>query len=96
MTTQPPQSRRLYHRRGVPRDTTKAGNARQQEATCGDRPRKEDKRMETSHISALRTKHAGLERQIEQEMARPVPDDTLLQDLKRRKLRIKEEIAQIH
>ncbi|GAO54316.1 MULTISPECIES: YdcH family protein [unclassified Novosphingobium] len=52
--------------------------------------------METSHISALRTKHAGLERQIEQEMARPVPDDTLLQDLKRRKLRIKEEIAQIH
>ncbi|MDE2562983.1 MAG: DUF465 domain-containing protein [Sphingomonadales bacterium] len=51
--------------------------------------------METSHIGALQSKHAGLERQIAVEMARPAPDDVLLMELKKRKLRIKEEIAQL-
>ncbi|ABD24530.1 conserved hypothetical protein [Novosphingobium aromaticivorans DSM 12444] len=52
--------------------------------------------MESSHISALQTKHAGLERQIEMEMARPLPDDTLVATLKRKKLKIKEELSRFH
>ncbi|GGD71923.1 YdcH family protein [Croceicoccus mobilis] len=48
--------------------------------------------MESTHISALNTKHAGLERQIHEEMMRPAPDDAKIKTLKRRKLRIKEEI----
>jgi hypothetical protein len=52
--------------------------------------------METTHVNALQTKHAGLERRISEEMARPAPDAALLTQLKRRKLRIKEELALIH
>jgi hypothetical protein len=51
--------------------------------------------MEASHVSALQLKHAGLERQIEQEMSRPMPDLATVQTLKRRKLRIKEELSHI-
>ena len=51
--------------------------------------------METSHVSALQLKHAGLERQIQSELSRPMPDDALVHDLKKRKLRIKEEMAQL-
>ena len=51
--------------------------------------------MDTSHVSALQLKHAGLERQIHQEMSRPMPDDALIQQLKKRKLRIKEELSQL-
>jgi hypothetical protein len=50
--------------------------------------------METSHVSSLQLKHAGLERQIHEEMNRPSPDETMLQSLKKRKLRIKEELRQ--
>ncbi len=52
--------------------------------------------MESSHISALQVKHAGLERRISEERARPSPDSLLLRQLKRDKLRIKEEISQAH
>lgn len=48
--------------------------------------------MDSSHLSALQLKHAGIERQLHQEMSRPLPDDAIIQDLKKRKLRIKEEI----
>jgi len=51
--------------------------------------------MEASHVSALQLKHAGLERQIEQEQSRPMPDLAAIQTLKRRKLRIKEELSHI-
>lgn len=50
--------------------------------------------METSHVSALQLKHAGIERQLHQELSRPMPDETVIQSLKKRKLRIKEQIAQ--
>jgi hypothetical protein len=50
--------------------------------------------METSHTSALQAKHAGLESLIRQELLRPAPDDALIRDLKRRKLRVKDELAQ--
>jgi len=49
--------------------------------------------MESSHLSALQMKHAGLERQISEEMNRPSPDQSMIQVLKRRKLRIKEELS---
>jgi hypothetical protein len=48
--------------------------------------------METSHISSLQLKHAGLERRIEEEMSRPMPDAAMLQELKKQKLRIKEQL----
>lgn len=54
------------------------------------------KRMDVSHANSLQTKHAGLERKIAEELTRPIPDGTLLMELKKRKLRIKEELAQIH
>jgi hypothetical protein len=52
--------------------------------------------MESSHFSALQTKHAGLERRIADEMARPSPNGDLVMELKRKKLRIKEELALLH
>ena len=51
--------------------------------------------MDTSYVSALQLKHAGLERRIEQELGRPMPDNTVIQELKKRKLRIKEELEHI-
>ena len=51
--------------------------------------------METSHVSALQLKHAGLERRLHEEMSRPLPDIALVQDLKKRQLRIKEELSQL-
>lgn len=49
--------------------------------------------MDNSHVNALQTKHAGIDRQIRQEMTRPMPDAVTIQALKKQKLRIKEEIA---
>jgi hypothetical protein len=49
--------------------------------------------MESSHVSALQLKHTGLEKQLQQEMSRPIPDSAAIQALKKRKLRIKEELT---
>lgn len=46
-------------------------------------------------IEALRRQHASLETQIDEEAHRPHPDDGLLQDLKRQKLRLKDEIVEL-
>ncbi len=51
--------------------------------------------MESSHIAALQSKHEGLERRIREELGRPSPDETIIQGLKKKKLRIKEEIAHL-
>ncbi len=48
--------------------------------------------MDNSHLSALQLKHAGIDRQLTRELSRPMPDDAVLMDLKKRKLRIKEEM----
>ena len=50
--------------------------------------------MESSHLSALMNKHAGIERKLQAEMTRRPPDPVTIQMLKRQKLRIKDEIAQ--
>lgn len=47
----------------------------------------------SSHLNALQSKHAGLEARLHDEMARPVPDAAMIQQLKKQKLRLKEEIA---
>jgi hypothetical protein len=49
--------------------------------------------METTHISALHAKHAGLEARIRSESLRPAPDSLLVATLKRQKLAIKQEIS---
>jgi hypothetical protein len=46
-------------------------------------------------IDSLKTKHAELETLIAQESTRPHPDDVLISDLKKRKLRIKDELAKL-
>lgn len=47
----------------------------------------------SSHLNALHSKHAGLESRLHDEMTRPVPDAATIQELKKQKLRLKEEIA---
>ncbi len=49
--------------------------------------------MSNSHINALQEKHHGLEQQIHKEERRPSPDTQRLAQLKKEKLRIKEELA---
>ena len=49
--------------------------------------------MESSHVSALTAKHAGLDARIADEARRPAPDQTLVARLKKQKLRIKEMLA---
>ena len=46
-------------------------------------------------VEKLKAEHASLEEAIEEELGRPVPNSTLLSDLKRQKLRIKDEIHRI-
>ena len=44
------------------------------------------------HVDSLRTKHANLERLIDEEMHRPLPDQAAVSRLKKEKLRLKEQI----
>lgn len=46
-------------------------------------------------IEALQVQHSELEAKIEDELGRPLPDDALIGALKKQKLRIKDEIAQL-
>ncbi|WP_082085415.1 YdcH family protein [Magnetospira sp. QH-2] len=46
-------------------------------------------------IAALKAKHHELETALEQENHRPHPDDEAIHDIKRQKLKIKDEIAQL-
>lgn len=49
--------------------------------------------MESSHVAALQAKHEGLEQRIREELGRPIPDSSMVQALKKQKLRIKEELS---
>ena len=44
-------------------------------------------------IETLRSRHRSLEELIDQEVTRPLPNLDMVTDLKRQKLRIKDEIA---
>jgi hypothetical protein len=46
-------------------------------------------------IEALKEKHAALERAIDEENTHPLPNDEAISDLKRQKLRIKDELFQL-
>jgi len=48
-----------------------------------------------SHIQELADKHHKLDEQIHEELLRPHPDDIALSELKKRKLRLKEEIERL-
>ncbi|BCJ89849.1 DUF465 domain-containing protein [Terrihabitans soli] len=48
-----------------------------------------------SHLSALENKHKTLERQIEDELSRPSANETRLAELKRQKLKLKDEITRL-
>lgn len=46
-------------------------------------------------VEELRTEHQNLEQQIVEENLRPHPDELRISELKRQKLRIKDEIARL-
>ncbi len=47
----------------------------------------------SERIETLRAQHRGLEEAIDREVSRPLPNMEAVGDLKRQKLRIKDEIA---
>ena len=49
--------------------------------------------MPSSHVDALKAKHANLEARLHDEQSRPAPDISMIQQIKKQKLRLKEEIA---
>ncbi|MBO9519571.1 MAG: YdcH family protein [Porphyrobacter sp.] len=49
--------------------------------------------MESSHVTALQAKHEGLDRRLREEMSRPSPDSSMIQTLKKQKLKVKEEMS---
>ena len=46
-------------------------------------------------LDSLKTKHATLEKAIDEEAHRPLPDTVQIHTLKREKLKIKDEIARL-
>jgi len=48
-----------------------------------------------SHLDALKAKHADLEARIADEERRPHPDDVVIHELKKMKLRIKDQLTEI-
>ena len=46
-------------------------------------------------VETLRTQHRSLEELIDQEISRPLPNMDVIHDLKRQKLRIKDELVQL-
>ncbi|RZM34505.1 MAG: DUF465 domain-containing protein [Sphingomonas sp.] len=49
--------------------------------------------MQSTHQTALQQKHATLDQRLSDETHRPLPDASIVADLKKQKLRLKEEIA---
>lgn len=47
------------------------------------------------HLAALKAKHAELDAKLIEEEARPLPDTMRIQELKKQKLAVKEEIGKI-
>ncbi len=50
--------------------------------------------MESSHSSALQAKHARVDARLRQEQGRPMPDEVVIHDLKRKKLALKDELTE--
>jgi hypothetical protein len=54
-----------------------------------------DASPEAQCAQTLKIEHTALERLIEEENARPRPDDTHIAEMKRRKLRIKDQLFEL-
>lgn len=48
-----------------------------------------------AHIASLEKKHGALEEELQSVLASPSSDDTHIADLKRRKLRLKDELERL-
>ncbi|GAG34545.1 unnamed protein product [marine sediment metagenome] len=48
-----------------------------------------------AHLVELSEKHRALDRKIEEELARPTTDDLRIAELKRQKLRLKDEMERL-
>ncbi|HTZ79241.1 MAG TPA: DUF465 domain-containing protein [Stellaceae bacterium] len=46
-------------------------------------------------IQTLRARHHSLETALEEEIHRPLPNEEMIHDIKRQKLKIKDEIAEL-
>ena len=46
-------------------------------------------------VESLKARHAELDMALSQEISRPMPDTATIADLKKRKLRIKDELAKL-
>lgn len=49
--------------------------------------------MAKAHLEALSARHAQIDQEITKEQARPMPDESVLAQLKRKKLKLKEEMV---
>jgi len=49
----------------------------------------------TERVATLKSRHSALEQQIKSEQSRPNPDAVTLHELKREKLKIKDQINQL-
>ena len=52
--------------------------------------------MANAHLATLNARHAALEATVDAETRRPMPDQALVNKLKREKLKLKEEINRLH
>ena len=55
----------------------------------------EDSMPQPAQVDELSAKHQALERMIQEEMSRPGHSDLKIRELKRRKLQLKDEIAEL-
>lgn len=51
--------------------------------------------MASTHQTALEAKHAGLDQRLAEEAGRPAPDAIRIADLKKQKLKLKEELTRL-
>ncbi len=51
--------------------------------------------IQDEHAASLRARHAKLEEALDIESHRPLPDQVAIKDIKKKKLRIKDELARI-
>jgi len=49
----------------------------------------------TDRIESLRARHQSLEQALQEESHRPLPNEEMIHDIKRQKLKIKDEIYQL-
>ncbi len=52
--------------------------------------------MANAHLASLNARHAKLDESVSAETRRPMPDQVRLAQLKREKLKVKEEISRTH